>query len=188
MSHTDLEVKFRDTFTTVGTTIEPVLGTPFISYVSGVSQGDNANDRIGDRLKVLSFTMKLLYLVPTNGGPAIMRNQLILDRQPNGALATALQLLQQGGAQQPLLEPLNMSRRNRFQILKTWDVNIDPATHSLKTKTVRVAKKFTAQYSAVGSGIAATQTNALLWVAWGFDGTVGNNVRMSFYQRLRYVG
>lgn len=196
-----LERKFNDiTFNAVA-----ISTTAATATVTIIAQGLDVNARIGNKILVKSIQMVGTFRqqLATDGAvskftpAALVRMMIWVDRQPNGVLATATEILAASGA---VLSPLNPSYRDRFVILKDKFYTLDFASSTATAgqlngggagciKLCKFYKKvrIPITFSGTTSGVASISTNHIGILLIGQD-PGGTDIDAIFdgYLRLRY--
>ncbi len=162
-----------------------------------IPQGVDDRNRIGDKIVMKSFACRLAFTLAANVTPGpsqYVRCMLVYDRQPNGGLASAANILEDVSstdANVRLASPHNIEYRLRFRVL--WDSLVYVTNQNVATR-VFIRRKFlkhTVQYNGGGADISNIHTGSLLLVLVGeADSTADVTLRMSVDGQciLRYVG
>lgn len=139
------EKKFYDqTINMVATEI--IHGSPFFLCLNDPIQGTDIFNRIGRKITNVSIQWRLYivstdaYTMLTDSAPPICgRMMIFVDKQPNGALPSLGDLLQNTTSQLSTTSPINYNNRDRFSVLKDTHFVLDPylvsaiATQSVAT-------------------------------------------------------
>lgn len=123
------EKKSKDTPFTMTGTLSPIE-TALVptNCLCVISQGAGSDQRIGRRILVKSVYVRGRVFAPTTmTGAASFRMLVFQDKQPNGALAGATDLL----IANEYLSPINLGNSKRFKIL--MDETLDGRTISVDT-------------------------------------------------------
>lgn len=144
----------------------------------GIAQGSDFNQRIGERIKVLSneITLKISPVTAnvSNEGGTTCRVVIFLDREPHFALAAGGTVFNTND----ILGQQNLTQKSRFQIIKDFVHVMVPLTANGGTKLssgpmflqkFKINKKFTMQYSGT-AGITNTINKYALCIAVVADG------------------
>lgn len=87
-------------------------GTPSVSLLSGIAEGDDYNQRSGRKAKLLSVRVRGTLLPAAATGS--VRIILVLDKSPNGSTPAAADILRTGTN---VADPINADNSDRFVIL-----------------------------------------------------------------------
>lgn len=156
-----------------------ILNTASVISLVPVSQGTTDLTRIGNKITVRSFLLRLSIVPNAVQGYNFLRAILVRDKQPNGVLLTIAQLLQTGaGGYQ---SAINDNNGTRFKVLfdRTYTVDVD-------ANGAQVDKQFKKLKFVVNYPDTATTptTNDLVFVLIsdaGVNGpTVVGNVRVRY--------
>lgn len=104
------EIKYLDT--DLSFTIDATAEVPATGQLVLVPQGDDASERIGEFIEVCKIEIHGILSYSPGLGTAVGEIWLMLDRQPNGAAATAAQILETVDFLYKAMP--NMSNRSRF--------------------------------------------------------------------------
>lgn len=169
--------------TTIAAT--PVLTTWSFILLNGISQGDDYNQRQGD--KVTMLTQRLRISISTDAEPAInkalLRLVLIHDAQPNGADPTGATVFNSDN----LYRYANHGYRQRFTVLKDNLINFDEESYSKiwHKWNKKIPKNLSdARYSGTGATIASIASGSLFL---GFCADVLDGVQLIGSSRLVYT-
>jgi len=183
LSRVDMEKKTLD-FSTNGTPLVVSITTPRVIPLNVCSEGTDPDDRIGRQAKFLSVTIRLT--VSDNATRAGFRLMLVLDKQPNGVLATAANLLSDS-VNDPENSLLNLNNNKRFKLLHSWwtllDNNVKLQQHHKHFRKLG----FSTRYNGAATGIGTLTTNALLLFMVSNVATI-NTLPVDYHIRVRFVG
>uniref|UniRef100_UPI0040484F00 capsid/nuclear shuttle family protein n=1 Tax=Shewanella sp. TaxID=50422 RepID=UPI0040484F00 len=164
----------------------PLLTTWSFQLLNGISQGDDYNERVGDKITMLTQRVHLFITpdaepVATRAG---LRIVLIYDSQPNGAAPTGDTVF----AADTVYRFANHGYRQRFTILKDQFINYDSQTTNI-VKWVKWSKKLTknvsdVRYSGTGATVASIASGSLYL---GFCSTAADVVNLEGQTRLVYT-
>lgn len=157
--------------------------------MNGLVPGTGASQRIGQKIICKSFEIRIAW---SNGEALIQRCRamLFIDRQPNGAIFTATDLLTANA----ITGLRNLTYRKRFKILWDWtfESGITAGTGSLPAEGqkhfyIKFRKPFLTEYNTGNAGtIADISTNSLYLYFLG-DGAAGNGLDCTVTTRFRYT-
>lgn len=154
-------------------------------------KGTSSSTRIGDNITLRSLEARIImYNVATNG-PTWVRYDIILDRQPNGALAAPgdmLNVVTTSGLR-------NLSNRKRFKTMHTKSqtlgalANGDEPTQKQSHFYLKFRRPIKTDYFSGGNAgtIADISSNALLMLFVADQGVAANNAIADVSVRLRYT-
>lgn len=133
---------------------------------AGIKQGSGSNERVGERIKVLSneLTIRIIPTSPVTGvsnqGGSTCRIVIFLDREPHNSMAAATQVMNTNN----FLAQQNLTTKPRFQILKDFVHVMVPLTQNAGATVAagpqflqkfKINKKFTTNY--VGTNGTTTE-------------------------------
>ena len=177
------ELKYRD---------EPAAAFGFANVpntgsfvvLNALSQGDSATTRTGNSIVQRNLEMRLnvrwatASAVPT----ATLRVMLIWDRQANGSLPNASNVLQFVD----YLSPINDSYRKRFKVIYDKNLSVQSTGPSIvQTKKLKKLSNTVTRYSGNGGTIADITTNSLFMFMISSEAVNGPLVNYAF--RMRYT-
>lgn len=174
-----IEYKYVDKLTA---TIPPVVDGDF-ELLNGITQDDTATTRNGDSVKNIGLEINLWFNAYVANDHNVIRMLVILDKQPNNAIFTLAQLLEDATAADAVLSPKNLDFKHRFRFICDQRItisNTSKANHYLK-KFVKL--NFKTRYNATGNSIASITTNSLYLLLIGAN-TLGD---YQGFCRLKYV-
>lgn len=151
-----------------------------------IPQGDDQGERIGDKITLKSISYKLQIGIAANEtGGAACRFMLIYDRRPNGAQATAAEVLNTARTY-GLMNLNNTADKGRFQVLhdQVWTYSIAGKQLGFEKAYIPL-KNLPVLYDAEVGDITDVQRGNL----FGLFITEGNdqNISANGYIRVRYV-
>lgn len=146
-----------------------------VTYISGTSAGDTDSSRDGRQIFAKSIQVHgIVQPEDDTTDPCYSRVLIVLDRQPNGTLATISEIF----ASPTSTSFMNLNYRDRFVILAEWSGVIGKVSTAAQSAiagspTVQHVKLYKdlndlrITYSGNSSAIADASTNALLLVTIG---------------------
>lgn len=159
--------------------------------LNGIAVQTGPSDRIGNIIQPRSLSLRLKIISPTAFTVAKVRVLIVLDRQPNGAIFQASDLL--ADSTQPAESFYGLVNRGRFQVLKDLQVMslpVDSATVGTIFRNFGLnLRGLTTIYKSSGNGIADISTNSIYAVVCSTasnGGAANLKPTVSFYARLRY--
>ncbi len=109
----NVEYKFLD----VQNTEAAVSTTPSVNISSIILQGDGGSARDGNSVKAVGIRLNYMITLNTSAVSSQIRVILIHDKQTNGALAAAGDILQDVTADDGIVSPYNLDNKYRFRML-----------------------------------------------------------------------
>jgi len=101
---------------------------------NGLLAGASFYNRVGSRVELRNVHIRGQIQMTATSVTSFLRMILVYDRQPNGALFTATDLLQNrdnaGATQTTAYSEINLDNRDRFQIVRDWTWYAPPATYT----------------------------------------------------------
>ncbi len=190
----DKEVKFVDQFFAAVAAPQPSSSTP--SVMNLLAEGSSQDQRIGEQVTMKMIQLRLTFIKDAgNTQPSTtIRAILVWDRQPNGALATSANILENpalvgGNEDVNIMSQHNAQTRARFQFLfdKTFTMNDGHNAHRTMKWTVKLSNR-KVQYNGAGAGIGNINTGALLFLVMGNVTDGGNVSAISGQTRVWFTG
>ncbi len=109
----NVEFKFFDS----QVTNTEILSTPQLFQLTNVVQGDGGSNRDGNQIKVVGNLLKYSVTMDASAVTSQLRVMLVLDKQTNGAIAIAADVLEDITVFDAIVSPLNLDNKYRFRIL-----------------------------------------------------------------------
>jgi len=183
------ELKYLDT--AVATYACSTAGS--VTYISGTSTGDDANSRDGRQIDIRTVQLSgMIYPEDDTTVPCHARVMLVLDQQPNGALATIADILAAASSD----AFMNLDNRDRFRVLAATDVVLGKtsttATQAIAGAPAAAPAKLykrvniRSTYKGTNGDIASAATNAILLVTIG-DIAAGEAATLRAGCRIRFL-
>lgn len=188
-----VEKKYID----VSATTNSLNTTGVVQALNLVAVGDDNNNRDGRETQNVSVAIRGL-IIPEDAStpnPTLVRVLLVWDQQPNGALATIANILQNATA----LSFNNLDNKKRFIILRDNQYAVggidntatqayaqSPTVHSIY-EYVKLGPKYSSSWSGTTGVIGSLATGALLLVQIG-TGAAGSGASLQAFTRVRFVG
>ena len=191
-----LEVKVCPTYATANIAGGTTVGTAStVSLINAIITGTDTNNRIGRKLTHRSCNMKVLISQSancTNGDTGFWA--VVLDRQPNGALAAFSDIFDTTpGSTLGLAEKNVKLYQDRFKILamETWIVGpVGQGDPYRKDRWIDLSKlkgpDATANYNGTGGTIADLNNGALLFVS-AQNASSSPQVTVAYNANYRYT-
>lgn len=170
-------------------------GAGNVVLMNGIAQGADYNQRNGNSIKMNSVHIEGFLTLDASQANDCIKLSLILDRQPNGTIATF------GDCYDLTTVPGSIALRNsdtvdRYKVLKTKDVVLSTAG---KTKVFfKFLYKFPnhgskdsmdghVKYNNTTAAVGSITSNALYFMYCGTLATGATNSGISYSLRLRYI-
>lgn len=177
---TGAEKKFVDTN---GTDVA-VTAAAVITLLNGVTQGVNANERVGKKVTWRSILLRMLVGPGATPTSFPFRIMLVWDKQTNAAAPTLVQLL----ASTSIVSPNLMDNRARFAVVLDWVDFIDIAGKSFAPRQVYIRKNFQTIFSGITNTVGSIASGSLyLFVIGGSTAAAGTGPSVVWWSRLRYT-
>lgn len=147
------------------------------------AQGTDDNNRVGNSIKLKSMFMRASLM--ENGSatyPTATRNIILIDRQPNGALPAASDILEDSAS---YLSPLNDDNGSRFLVIfdKCYITNIADGQMRCLKKFKKL--NFHMKFSATSGAITSVSTNSLVMLTLSNQST--NTPTFQYDIKFRYI-
>lgn len=151
--------------------------------LNGCQTGTTAITRNGQSIKIVSIYINTLCSINTSASTTYIRAVLLLDKQPNGATPSQLDVFKNSSS---VLSPLNISNSKRFKILAelrtTLSINGREMSRMKRFKKCRIHVEYNT--GNVGD-ITDINTNAI-YLYYMSDQSVNNPV-FDFTSRVRFI-
>lgn len=179
------ELNFLDTnFPNVG-----VNSTGLLTLLNGMAPGTTGSDRIGRRIRICSFQIRLVFQNDTASTFSHCRMILFMDKQANGAAPAITDLLTSASPQ----AMLNLDNARRFRVLYDKDFvligNSTSPSNSVEGKRITYYRK-TNIMTVYNSGSAGTigdiETNSLYCLLIGSAASGTGDSACAGFIRIRY--
>jgi len=169
----------------VNATLDP-LTTGVLTLLTGISQGTDVGNRVGDVIKVTKISwMGRLALNPSVTSFSTVRMILIRDMENDGAVPSMADMLETIGGSAAVRSPINFLNRKRFSIL--WDqiFVLDPNTHYSEILRGEIVLNKTVRYRGTGNTVAAAAEGAMFWLTISDESA--NAPVMGAYTQLQFI-
>lgn len=170
----------RGFYGTVGRTMEELKTIDTIStaqsldnsvnlfLMNGVSQGTDYNARIGRKIVMKSFLIRVQkqYNTTVPAQPCNVRWILFYDKQTNGAAPSASDFFQQSASiSENMVSPINLNNRDRFIVLKDKMMSLNGS--AIATGWFKKFQRINLEviYNATGNTVGAIQTGSMYLLA-----------------------
>ncbi len=143
------------------TIISVVTDSATVVNLSDISQGDDQDNREGNRIRLLHLLMR--YSVQSNAASNVsaLRVMILIDNEQDGVLPTPTQVLQVAG---DYLSPLNRTSFGRFKVLydRVHNVNIGTNNEFINAKVFKKLNKNCFYEAASGADTSSRKGNIYL--------------------------
>lgn len=183
----DTENKYLDFFATAAN----ITNSGTVVLINGIDEGVDPTQRIGRscRLKSLLLRTRSITSDQTAVIAQTLRYMVVLDKQPNGALATAADILADVSDNLAApLSPLLPANFKRFTVYLDFNVVMNKQGRNLVVTKHRLRLNVKPRWGTAGATIADLSSGALLLVVVSDDSTATNAPVSSVFTRLRFVG
>lgn len=161
-----------------------VADTPQYTSLPLLEQGTTADKRIGNKIKLVSYTYKIkLNLLNNETNGAAVRLVIIYDRRPNGAEATWTDIF--NASHFSALLNLDKEFSGRFQILHDQVFTLDVNGPQIRVEKGHVKINKITTYNGVVGDITDVQSGNLMVALYATAND--QNVAVQGYHRLRYI-
>lgn len=155
-----------------------------IRQMCDVAQGDSFDARDGNSVKWVHANMKGFVTKHTSATQTTVRIMLLLDKQPNGALPTLAQVLDNTYSFEPTLRPLNVNFGSRFVLLASKMLTVDTNMPRRQFKWFKKISHHT-KYNGATSAITDVNTNSLVMVSVSSEAT--NTPTIDYNMQSRFI-
>ncbi len=149
-----------------------------------IQQGDQASQRNGDSITLVSIQARLMLSTNTAGDNNIVRFLIVQDKQCNGVIFTAAELFLDATVDDILTSPYNLDNKHRFRVLHDSVISVNDAGHANHIWKVFKKLNMKIRYDATAGAITDITSNNI-YVCF-----VGNSLVLGDVQgivRLRYL-
>lgn len=155
--------------------------TPVVYLLSGIGQGLAYAGRVGNSVKGLSLTARLLLQQSTLATASAIRLIFFVDKENQGTLPLATDVLENTG--NSVVSPYNHNNTDRFRILKdkTYVINNYGLNEIKDSIYCRLSHNI--KFSGA-AGSTYNEGNVFVLVV---SDTIANNPSFNMYTRIRYV-
>ncbi len=91
--------------------------TPSIGYISNILQGDGGSNRDGNQVKVIGMYINYLWVMHASAVTTQVRLMIIEDKQTNGAVFSAADILSDVTGIDNIISPYNLNNKYRFRVI-----------------------------------------------------------------------
>lgn len=127
------EIKCIDIVTT-NSPFQLAATPPVITLLNGIQTGSGFFNRVGAKIEMLNLHIRGFVTNVTTSLQDFGRIVVVYDRQPNGAIPTVSDILQTrsqtGAATNSGYSEINLDQRDRFQIIRDYEVHLPACTNT----------------------------------------------------------
>lgn len=208
------DLKFIDTFSSTSSSIIQEVGVSQSVHnlqvisddgvTKGIEQDNTVNGRIGVKVYLKKLVLKGIIGYPyldtsavgrTPGGTMQGRLLVVLDKQPNQTSAGSSEVLTGSNTQNLSMRMINYSNTKRFKILKDDVFTIQPqryagttlfgqSVHKIECEVDLSGYTVTYASNAAGEGLAANIVTNNIYVFYGTDHFIPENLDLSYVPQL----
>ena len=160
--------------------------TPITDSLILLSQGTGESDRIGNKITVVSIAIRCLVEMNDSTETTQGRVMVILDRQPNGALATPSEILQDPSGGDSYLSYLNLANRKRFRVIRSMRFRMSNTGRKSQTLSMFRKCRIPMIFSSNNGNVTDIETNNLV-LLYQSDAPMGVENSILFKIRIRYI-
>lgn len=159
--------------------------TPILHPLAIVLQNATGTGRNGDQIKTLGSRLSYLIKISASAASTQFRVLLIQDKQCNGALPAAGDVLEDVTVTDAMVSPINLDNKYRFRILhdKVHQLSIS-GNQSVYVRR-QIKHMFKVRYDATAGAITDLTSNNLFLMLISSETT--NTPVITFHHRLRFV-
>jgi len=168
-----------------------VIDTGTFVLLNGIGPGLDAWNRVGRQILMKQLDLKLSFTQQNGAVNAQqLRYMVVYDRQPNGAIFTNANLLDNSV---PLLwwtrKSTNPDNRDRFEILMDRTIQVNPNLLEMSAPVFdyRLPLTLPSQFNGAGATVASITTGSLYLVFFDQAPLGLINIKTSFATRLHYL-
>jgi len=168
------------------------VGAPTLQLLNGMALGTTGITRIGRQVTIKSWLFRMAVNAAATGNTGLLRVVVVWDSQANGAALTTTDLFESSNVADVLVSPLNLSNRERFQVVmdKVYNLGGLGAVDGVPPDTIHIEKfKKMNKIVTFNGGNAGTvgdiATNSLYLITFGSVGTASPST--SYHSRIRFT-
>ncbi len=163
-----------------------VSSTGTLLLLNGIATGDTDNTREGNSIRLKSVLSTAFFEIHVSATATHVRRLVVIDKQPNEALATVAGILQTGTFA-GTVAPRNLSNRKRFVIISDHDLHLSNTGSKIVSfpDLYKQIDLITIYDDSNSGGIGDIRTNALYVLYISSEGT--NVPSFSSAQRVRFI-
>ncbi len=171
----------------VVTSADPLLGSPEIVLLNGISEGTDKIQRIGDSCKILSLQWKVTVRPSgVTNSPILVRLMFLIDFQANQALPSEANVIQFVAL--PIISPRNLAKNKRFKVLHNSVIRVDPVSFFFAYRQGFMKLNLKPRWASGGSSITDLDTGSLVMFIWSNIAAGPEAPRVDIVTRIRFVG
>lgn len=182
----DTERKFFD----FQATATDLVAAGAVIHLTSIAEGADPNQRIGRSVRCKSLVLRTHTQLPDNLDVLTqsVRYMILIDKQPNGALATNTDILQSTVSPFNILSVLQPANFKRFRVLRDFTVVMNRDSRNLVVTKHFIRLNLQPRWGSAGSSIGDIATGALLLFIVTDNAVMTNSPQSSILTRLRWVG
>jgi len=170
--YVDIAVDASNTVFTLGQSSLVTAAAPnqaVFQLLNGLALGTTGITRIGRQITIKSFLIRMAVNAASTGSAGILRLLILWDSQANGAAPSAADVFETSTDSSILVSPLNLSNRERFQVVmdKVYNIGGAGAVDGVPPDTIHIEK--------------FKKMNKIVTFNGGNAGTVGDIATNSLY-------
>ena len=178
----NVEKKFIDVSNS--STAFPTNTTGTLVLLNGIDAGGTQVQRTGNSIKITSLMLEGFITLNASATNDMCKVSLILDKQPNGAVASWSDIFEVGSGSSATAQR-NKLTVDRFVVLKQFDMTLATAGDTNKKFKCYEKLSLHEKFSGNGNTIASVYTNAIYLC---FQGNLSANFsNISYFSRIRFV-
>ncbi len=156
-----------------------------ITPITLIGQGDSASSREGNKIVLTSLQMKYTFKQSTAAIATRCRVMLVLDKQTNGAVFTAGELLQSTSLGTAIVSPLNLDGAFRFKVLYNKVHTLSSEGSVVQYSEMFKKMNIQARYSGSGGAQSNILSSGLYIVHLSDESS--NTPNISYFTRVRFI-
>ncbi len=177
----NVEYKFHD----VKQTAVSVTSTPVIVQLTNVGQGDTAQIRDGASIKWTKISLRHTIILSAAARSSQVRLLLVLDRQTNGAIYSASDVLDDVSINDIIVSMYNLDNKYRFRVLKDVTMTLDENGNESRLINWTVPMSTKCRFSGTAGTIADLSSYSLSLLQVSSE--AANFPSITTVSRLRYI-
>ncbi len=168
------------------TTATATLGTTMaINALCIPQQGDSNSERIGNSIRMKSLLARFHIGINASATASHVRVLIVLDKQCNGSVVTAAEILEDTSATVSIVSPYAIDYTKRFRVLYDRVFRLNQADQREIYKKVFMKLNYHQQFDASTGGVADLTNKCLYLLRLSDEST--NTPNFQYYTRCRYI-
>jgi hypothetical protein len=156
--------------------------TTSVEYASGILQGTDQGQRVGNSIKLHDITITGSLYFNSSSNQTFVRLLLIRDMENSGSLPTAAQIFETTGNP---YSPLNFTNSKRFSVLVDNFMTVDPTSNRSLIFRENVSLERHVSYRTSVATIGGAAEGTLYWVSLSNEAT--NTPSLTTYLQFTYT-